>query len=162
MKTLKIFLGVGVVVFLLGLNTVVADIESAGKSLTFSLDIGDGSTDMPKISFDMMGGAGGQEAQTVCAMTPGGKMSNLLLEEPFVPPPAPVSAGSNSPRSALAQLNSLGSTPPPSTNRGGRRTPPPPLPPPPPPPIVPEPTTLLLVGFGVGTVLAARRRWQDA
>ena len=163
MKTLQIFLGVGVVIVLLGFNFAAADIEngSARSALTFSLDTGDGTTDMPAISFDLMGGAGGEEAQLTCAMTPGGNMPNLLLAEPALPRVTPLQSRSTSPQVALAPLNSLDSPPGYTPPRRGT-LPPGPTPPPPPPPLaVPEPATLVLVGLGIGAVAVARRRWNN-
>lgn len=169
MKTLQMLLGIVAIVALLGLNVAVAEIQnSSAKSPNFSMDAGDGST-MPDISFDTMGGTGGDEAQSTCAMTPGGTSPSLLLEEPVLPPETPVSTDPNrdtASSSTLAPLNSLQSAPP---YRGtGYPTYPPgvtdPTPDPdnpntPPAMVVPEPTTMAVVALGLGGVaLVSRRR----
>ena len=160
MKTLQRFLGVGVAVALLGLNVVIADVrtESTRVPLTFPLDVGDGSVDMPDISYDVLGSAGGEAAQATCAMTPGGTSPNLLLEPPIVPLPN-FDRLTNVPRESLAPLAPLAR---PRTNYTPNRRPyrdPPPQDPPPPP--VPEPTTLLIVGLGIGALAVARRQGKQ-
>jgi hypothetical protein len=178
MKTLQVFFGAGAMVALLGfLSIATADVRNDSiKSLTFSVDVGDGSVGMPEVSFDDMG-SGAEETQTTCAMTPGGNMPGLLLEQPIVPTPDPERLVS-APDEALAPLSSL-QTPPPYQLRTpyGPRTPegqspggdpsgpdPPPQPDPDPSPVVPEPATLLLVGLGIGVAAygaGARRRRKD-
>ena len=177
MKTLQMFLGMGMIFALLGLSTAVADIrnESARTPLTFSLDVGDSSVSMPDISFDTMGGVGGEEARSTCAMTSGGAMPNLSFDIPALPTPPAAERETIAPQVALAPLNSLREPPTyPSSGRGypppiGREyTPPAPKnpegeeeEPPPPQPAVPEPATLLFVGLGIGTALAATRRRRN-
>jgi len=167
MRMLQIILGAGAVVALMGLNVTLADIknESARSSIgTFSLDIGDGTV-MPDVSFSMMGGAGGEEAQATCMMTPGGPAMNVLLElPPLVDPVSEVAY--NSPHTTLAPLNSLNSPPAtlpynpyrPSltgtsnnTNNdggGGEEDV----------SVVPAPATLVIVGLGIAGIAVMRRR----
>ena len=171
MKTLQLFLGVGALVALLGLNVAIADIkngsaDSAKGSLSFPVDAGDGSS-MPNVDFSTSGGAGDDEAQRTCAMTPGAPSTSTLLEEPVIPPPPPVTDVSS--ESSLAPLNSLQTAPPYAGNRD--RVPYYPIGTTPQQPgdgttdeenpittVVPEPATLVLVGLGVGAVCVARRR----
>ena len=170
MKTLQKFLGVGVAVALLGLSVVMADVQTdpARVPLKFSLDIGDGSVDLPEISFDVIGGVGGEGAQTTCAMTPG-TGSSLLLNPPLITMQRP-EQWSNTPRASLAPLGTL---PPAQTNYPPRRRSAPSTPAVfTPPPIfivdpdeddegsaqVPEPATLLIVGLGIGAVAVVRQR----
>ena len=163
MKTLQIFLRVGAVFALLGfLNVATAEIKNESmKPLTFPIDVGDGSSGMPPVSFDSMGGAGNEEAQTTCAMTPGGTMPEMLLEEPVIPPPPSDEYFTNSPSVTLAPISSL-QTPPPYDPRRNFYPPDTPTPPtPPPPPVVPEPATLLLVGLGIGAVALVTRRRDE-
>ena len=160
MKTLQRFFGIGVAVALLGLNVVMADVKtestSAAASLKFSLDIGDGSVNLPDISFDE---SGSEQAQATCATTPGGTARNLVLAQPPITVPNSERL-TNAPRTALASLAPL--APPQDDDRNSRRRryPPPddPPPPPPPPPPTPEPATLLLVGLGIGAVAVVRQR----
>jgi hypothetical protein len=171
MRTLQKILGVGVAVALLGLNAALADVvkpDSLKKPLPFSIDIGDDSVNLPDISFDtgVNGGDGGDEAQTTCAMTPGGVASNMMLQQPLITVPRP-EQWSNAPRSTLAAMDPI-----PQSSRNtapGRRRapptatpllpidpelplppivpdpdpedpdPPPVIPPPPPPPTIPPP-----------------------
>jgi len=172
MKTLKIFFGAGAMIALLGLlNVAPADIRSDLQPLKFSVDAGDGSIDIPQISFDS--DDGNEETQQTCAMTPGGNMPGLLLEQPFVTPPDPERLTS-SPEATLAPISALQTPPPYNPPRGGYPpdnplTPdspdvpvgPPDNPDPPDPPsVVPEPATLLLVGLGIAGAAVARRRWE--
>ena len=171
MKTLRVLLGACAMIALLGfLHVATADVRNDSvKPLTFSVDSGDGFAGVPEISFDGNGGDS-EEAQTTCAMTPGGNMPGLLLEQPFTPPPNPERL-TNAPDETLAPLSSLNSAPP--YSRGGLpynpNDPNDPGTPPPPPddpkepstPAVPEPATLVLVGLGIGVAAygaGARRR----
>jgi hypothetical protein len=161
MKTLQILLGVGVFVALLGFNFATADTvnKSAKSPLSFSLDLGDGSGGMPDISFDTVGGTGGTESQTTCAMTPGGTSTDLFTEEPINPlGGTPDRLTGYSPQRMFSPIASLNPPPP---YYPGMYYPLPPPPPPPPPP-VPEPATLMLVGIGVGlATMFARHRRKD-
>jgi hypothetical protein len=168
MKTLKILLGSGAMIALLGfLNVAPADIRNDSiQPLRFDVDAGDGSVSMPQITFDSGGGAT-EEAQQTCAMTPGGNIPGLLSEQQFVTPPNPEHM-THPPEVTLAPISAL-QTPPPYDPRRGYpptdpTTPEVPVDPeePPPPPVVPEPTTLLLVGLGIAGAAAARRRWGRA
>ena len=165
MKTLKIFLGVGAVVALWGLGVVTADTvnESVQTPMTFSLDTGDGSS-MPDLSFGTSGGAGEDASQTTCAMTPGGASTNLMMDEPVIPPVNPEQLSEHSPQQTLAPLNSLNNPP---QQYNPRRPYNPQTPPttkedePPPETIVPEPATLLIMALGIGAATVARRRWKN-
>ena len=172
MKTLQIFLGTGVIIALLVfLNVATADVSNeslkeAKKSLTFTVDVGDGSVGMPEVKFAP---EDGEQSQGTCAMTPGGNMPNMLLGEPVLPTPKQDML-QNTPDKALEPLSSL-KTPPPyhePYRRRDRQPPdrdpdpdpndPDPNDPDPPPNTTPEPATLLLVGLGVGVALCETRR----
>ena len=173
MKTLKILLGSGAMIALLGfllgfLNVAQADIRNDSiQPLKFDVDAGDGSVSMPQITFDSGGAA--EESQQTCAMTPGGSMPGLLLEQQFATPPDPEHL-THPPDVTLAPISSLQTPPPYNPRRGYPDDPTPPGTPeipvdpdePPPPPVTPEPTTLLLVGLGIAGAAVARRRWGRA
>ena len=163
MKTLRVFLGTGTMIVLLGfVHVATADVRNDSiKPLEFSVDAGDGSVGMASIKFDA--GGAGEETQMTCAMTPGGPMPNLMPEQPITTPQEPEHLTS-SPARALAPISSLQTPPPYNPPRYPPDTPDPPPedpddPPPPPPPLVPEPATLLLVGLGIAGVAVARKRW---
>ena len=156
MRTLQVFFGVSVVVALLGFNVVCGDVvnKSEQTPITFSLDIGDGSS-MPEISFCAAGGAGEDTAQTTCVMTPGGTAVDITWEEPWYPR---FTEPLRSIPQILAPLSSLGTPP----RYEPRRPPYPPQPHPRPPrPVVPEPTTLVLFGLGIGVATMTRWRWVN-
>jgi len=161
MKTLQKILGVGVAVALLGVSVVMADgmrPNSAKEPLRFQLDIGDSSVNLPDISFDALGSTDTDEAQGTCAMTPGGRASNLMLALPPITVSSPEQL-TNAPRAALAPLGSFS---PPRTDFRPQRSRRPWTPqrqiPPPPIILVPEPATLLIVGLGIGAVAIVRQR----
>ena len=163
MRTLRVFLGAGTMIVLLGLaHVAMADVRNDSiKPLEFTVDAGDGSVDMAStINFDA--GGAGEQAQKTCAMTPGGTMSNLIPDLPVTTPQESEHLTS-SPTVTLAPISSLQTPPPYNPPRYPPDTPPDtpedPDPPPPPPPVVPEPATLLLVGIGVAGVAVARKRW---
>jgi hypothetical protein len=155
MKMLQRIFGVGVAVTLLGVNLVLADIstDASRKPLSFPLDIGDGSLNLPEVSFDA---AGDEEAQTTCAMTPGGPGGDFVLPLP----PITVPRGERFRNPQWSSAGPLGSLPPPPKDNPSRRRRPPTPPPPPPPPPVPEPATLLIVGLGIGAIAVVRQRGE--
>jgi len=168
MKTLRIIIGVGVAMSLLGLNVVQADMKNASSKvpLSFSLDFGDSSVVMPELTFDAVDGASGEEAQQTCAMTPGGVASSLLLQLPSVSQMNNNTEG-YSRASSQVSLSPLYSLPPPSHSPNGRGRTGRPFNPPTlkvseddPPADVPEPATLVIVGLGIGAAAVARR-WKN-
>ena len=172
MKTLHIIFGTGVAMFLLGLNGVLADMkhESSSVPLTFSLDYGDSSVILPDLTFDTVYGTGGEEAQTTCAMTPGGlSSSGLLMQTPIVPlvHNRPEDYRRGSPQASLPPGYSLPPQPYSPNNRSRNRSPIGPVSPsiwvdPEDPTVaVPEPATLVIVGLGIGAVTIVRRRWKN-
>lgn len=171
MKTLQMLLGVGAMITLLGLNVAMADIRNeSAKPLMFSVDAGDGSVNMPELSFDSIGSGNGEEAQTTCAMTPGDNMPNILPEEPVIPTPDPEHltrydtpettplASSINPFESSSPYNNRQQRPPylPTDPSGESQTTNPQSP-----DVVPEPTTLVIVGLGLVGAAAARRRWKN-
>ena len=165
MKTLRMILGGAAVVALLGMSTVIADIQNGSglSGLTFSLDVGSSSS-MADVSFDT---PDGEESQSTCAMTPGGTGMSMPYEEPVNPIPNP-EYYTSSPQATLAPINSLQAPQTQTPGTSGRRY----VTPPPPvieeegrrdqPPVVPEPATLVLMGLGLGAVVAARRRRENS
>ena len=170
MKTLRRFFVLGAVLALVGLNTMLADGAGAANPLTFRLDTGYPSVNLPEISFDSAGSPSGEETQSTCAMTPGGNMPNLIPNQPVVPPTNPGDPDSerNAARSPETTLDpnltdpvpvqhehkrywaiSGGSQPLPEGDDGDV-----------PSPAVPEPATLVIVGLGIGAAAIARRRWK--
>lgn len=164
MKTLKIFLSVGALVALLGLNVARADIKNeSAEQPTFPLDTGDGSSLSP-ISF---GTATGNEAQTTCATTPGSPSTNMLLPEPVVLPQDVESFTQYEDMSPVSSPQELKSFNPLTRQPRRWNFPPPPsnkeAPPPPEEVATPEPATMLLIGLGIGGVtMATRRQWKKA
>jgi len=165
------FFGVGIVVALLGVNVAMADFRhrSLDRPVEFTptFETADGTVTMPTLSFcdNSKLGRPTEDAQSTCAMTPGGIAAGLLMELPILPPAV-------APRHEVAQPLAYS----PGTLPGQRpyneprlpygRPPTPPTPPiDEPPPIevdvIPEPATLLIVGLGVAGVAMARRKgWK--
>ena len=155
----KMFLGVGAVIALLGLNVAFADVQSNISSpLMFSLDIGDG-IEMSPISFCLAGGAADDEAQLTCMMTPGGPSTIVWDLPPLNPVIDPLIA---TPQMTFAAFDPISSPAPPPGMPWL------PLPPPgatipedrPPSdtPVIPAPATVLIVGLGLVALVMTKRR----
>ena len=174
MKTLHIIFGAGAATVLLGLNVALADMkhELTRVPLTFSLDFGDSSVILPDLTFDTLDGAGGEEAQTTCAMTPGGTTSaGLLIQTPIVPlvNNRPEDYGRGSPQTSLPPVYSSSQPYSPNSRNSRNRNNTPLMSMNPSMGVdpenstatVPEPATLVIVGLGIGAVAVARRRWKN-
>jgi len=173
MKTLQMFFGVGVAVALLGVNVAMAEFRHVsldrGVEFTPTFETADGTVTMPTFSFCDASKLGHptEDAQSTCAITPGGIAAGLLMELPVLPPAV-------APRHEVAQplAYSPGTLPeqrPYNEPRLPYSRPPAPMPTPQSPdelpPIeggeIPEPATLLIVGLGVAGVAMARRKgWK--
>jgi len=163
MKTLQLFLSVGALIALLGLNVVLADVQSnSAKGPEFPLEAGDGSS-MSSINFDT---TSNNTAQTTCATTPGGPSLNPLMEMPIVP------VQDTEQLTQYDDLSPLGSKDSKRDGLPGRNTPIGRQPgwriptgssgDDPPPPSTPEPATMLLIGLGIGgAAVVARRRLNN-
>jgi len=183
MRALQMFFGAVAATALLGAGVVVAEIRYSIEPLKFSVSTEDGSITLPVLEFCNIDSTGGEETQTPCMMAPGGPLPNLLMELPVMPLVAPAqTAEYTSAQAAIAPISSLRSSAPYNERRllgvgssGVSSTgtasmmstvqPPvivmPEYPSDPPPVVaIPEPATLVVVGLGIGGVVAARR-WRE-
>ena len=182
MRTLQVFFGVIVGTAVLGASVVVAEIRHESiQPVKLPVEIWDDSVSLPSIQFGTEN-VGGEEAQGTCQMSPHSAMPTLLMELPVPPINTPQrESGYTSAQAAIAPVSSLrspaygsdgyrrGGYGVPTTSTTTPSTPPEdgiiiipdpdPDPDDPPPYVVPEPTTLAIIGLGIGGAVVVRR-WR--
>ena len=166
MKVLQKFFGICVAIALLGASFAAAEIRTESvQPLKFSVSAGDDSITLPDLTFGNTDSASGEEAQSTCAMTPGGPTPGGMLEMPIIPPVTPArvepvqnvafSAGALPSQRSYNERAFRGGSGGGGGGGGGGDTPPPPI------IVVPEPATLVIVGLGIAGMAVARRRWRS-